>query len=84
MVNPRSFLDLLAATVDLATARSVLRELVRLADQAPGLTKEQRRFRLLMLAAYATPRLLAVPPIPGWPPVEPGPRLGSRRLAGIT
>jgi hypothetical protein len=73
MVNPRPVLDLLAATVDLATARSVLRELIRLTDQAPVLTEEQLRFRLLTLAAYATPRSPAVPPIPGWPPVEPGP-----------
>lgn len=35
MVNPRPFLDLLAATVELAAARSVLQKLIRLADQAP-------------------------------------------------
>lgn len=56
MVNPRPFLDLLAATVDLAAPRSVLRELIRLADQVPGLTEEQLRFRLLALAEYATTR----------------------------
>ena len=64
MVNPRPFLDLLAATVDLTTARSALRKIIRLADQAPGLTKEQLRFRLLVLTAYATPGSPAVPPIP--------------------
>ena len=36
MVNPRPFLDLLAATVDLAKARSVLRELIRLTNRRPG------------------------------------------------
>ncbi|MDQ3764867.1 MAG: hypothetical protein M3460_26130 [Actinomycetota bacterium] len=60
MVNPRPFLDLLVAAVDLAAARSVFRELIRLADQAPGLTEEQLRFRLLALAECATPRSPAV------------------------
>jgi hypothetical protein len=55
MVNPRPFLDLLAATVELAAARSILRELIRLADQVPGLTDEQLRFRLLALAECAIP-----------------------------
>lgn len=55
MVNPRPFLDLLVATVELATARSVLRELIKLADQAPGLTEEQLRFRLLALASALHP-----------------------------
>ena len=59
MVNPRPFLDLLVAAVDLAAARSVLRELIRLADQAPGLTEEQVRFGLLALAECATPRSCA-------------------------
>ncbi|MDQ3764252.1 MAG: hypothetical protein M3460_22530 [Actinomycetota bacterium] len=56
MVNPRPFLDLLAATVDLAAARSTLRELIALADQAPELTEQQLRFRLLTLVECATPR----------------------------
>jgi hypothetical protein len=60
MVNPRPFLDLLVATVELAAARSVLRELVRLVDQAPGLTEERLRFRLLALAECARPRSPAV------------------------
>jgi hypothetical protein len=34
----------LAATAEFAAARSVLRELIRLVDQAPGLTEEQLRF----------------------------------------
>jgi hypothetical protein len=64
MVNPRPFLDLLGATVDLAAARSVLRELIRLADLVPELTEEQLRFRLLALAECATPRSPAVPRSP--------------------
>jgi hypothetical protein len=43
-------------TVDLAAARSVLREIIALGDQAPGLTDEQSRFRLLTLAAYTAPK----------------------------
>jgi hypothetical protein len=53
VVNPRPFLNLLTASVELAMARSVLGELIRLADQAPVLTEEQLRFRLLTLAACA-------------------------------
>ena len=63
MVNPRPFLDLLVAMVELAAARSVFRELIRLADQAPGLTEEQLRFRLLALAECTTLRSL-LPPDP--------------------
>jgi hypothetical protein len=62
--NPRPFLDFLVATVELAAARSVSRELIRLADQASGLTEEQLRFRLLALAEYATLRSFAVPRSP--------------------
>jgi hypothetical protein len=50
VVNPRPFLDYLTATVELAAARSVLREVITLADQAPMLTDEQLRFRLRALA----------------------------------
>jgi len=64
MDNPRPFLDLLVATVELAAARSVLRELIRLADQAPGLTEEQVRFRLLALAECAPLRSFAGPRSP--------------------
>jgi hypothetical protein len=44
--------------------RSVLREVIVLADPVPGLTKEQLRFRLLALAECATPRSLTVPKSP--------------------
>jgi hypothetical protein len=64
MVNPRPFLDLLVATVELAAARSVFRELIRLADQAPGLTEEQLRFRLLALAECTTLRSFVAPRSP--------------------
>ncbi|HET9254019.1 MAG TPA: hypothetical protein VFO16_02310 [Pseudonocardiaceae bacterium] len=43
----------LAAAVDLAAARSVLRDVITLADQAPGLTDEQLRHRLAGLAEVA-------------------------------
>jgi hypothetical protein len=49
-VKPRRFLDHLTATVELAAARSVLREIITLADQATMLTDEQLRFRLRALA----------------------------------
>ncbi|MGH3692859.1 MAG: hypothetical protein ACRDRX_02445 [Pseudonocardiaceae bacterium] len=61
VVNPRPWLDHLTATVELAAARSVLRELLRLADQAPVLTEEQLRFRLLALAECGAPRAGAPP-----------------------
>ena len=56
LIPSRPFWDLLIATVNLAVARSMLRELIRLADESPGLTDEQLRFRLLALAACATTR----------------------------
>ncbi len=56
VVNPRPFLDQLTATVELAAARSVLREIITLADQAPVLTDEHLRFRLVALAERAAPR----------------------------
>jgi hypothetical protein len=58
-VNP--WLDHLTATMDLAAARSVLREIIILADQVSALTNEQLRFRLLTLAAGAAPRSPAAP-----------------------
>lgn len=64
VVNQRPFVDLLVATVELAAARSVFQELLSLADQAPGLTEEQLRFRLLALAECATPRSPAAPRSP--------------------
>ena len=50
VVNPRPWLDHLPLTVELAAARPVPREIITLADQAPTLTEEQLRFRLLALA----------------------------------
>ncbi|MGH3769032.1 MAG: hypothetical protein ACRDS0_31660 [Pseudonocardiaceae bacterium] len=57
VVNPcqRPFLDHLAGTVELAVARSTLREVCALADQAPGLTDTDLRARLLALAQRAVP-----------------------------
>jgi hypothetical protein len=46
----RSYLDDLAATVELAGARSALRVLLTLADDAPTLTDEELRSRLTALA----------------------------------
>ena len=80
VLNPRPFLNHLAATVELTAARSVLRKIVTLADQAPGLTDEQLRFRLLALAEYATPAH-PLSPDPRLV-VARGPRLRFRRPAG--
>ena len=46
----------LTKTVNFAATWSVLREVIRLADQAPALTEEQLRFRLLTLVECAAPR----------------------------
>ncbi len=46
LVNPQPYLDRLAASVD-------LRQIITLADQAPGLTDAQLRARLLTLAGSA-------------------------------
>lgn len=61
---PRQFMDRLIVTVDLAATRSVMRELIRLADYAPLLTDEQLRFRLLALAQCARSRPHAPPRSP--------------------
>jgi hypothetical protein len=53
VVNPRSYLDYLAATVELAGARSALRALLTLADDAPTLSDEELRSRLTALAGRA-------------------------------
>jgi hypothetical protein len=50
VVNPCSYLDYLAATVELAGTRSALRALLSLADDAPGLTDAELRSRLMVLA----------------------------------
>ncbi|MGH3697347.1 MAG: hypothetical protein ACRDRX_25745 [Pseudonocardiaceae bacterium] len=52
------------------TARPVLRELLRLADQAPALTDQQLRFRLVALAECAVPH-------PGVPSSSPAGRWSS-------
>jgi hypothetical protein len=46
-------LDHLAATVELAAARSVLRGIIALAEQAPVLPDDQLRNRLADLASTA-------------------------------
>lgn len=53
VVSPRLFLERLTGTVELAAARSVLRGVITLADQAPALTDEQLRLRLVALAGVA-------------------------------
>ena len=50
VVNPQLHFDRLAATVE---QLGVLRRLIRLADDAPGLSNEQLRARLLTLADRA-------------------------------
>jgi hypothetical protein len=53
VANPRPFLDHLTASVELAAARSVLRAVIALADEAPALTDDQVRARLVDLARTA-------------------------------
>jgi hypothetical protein len=55
VVNPRPFLDHLATTVELAAVRSVLREIIALAEQAPALPDDQLRARLVDLARTVRP-----------------------------
>jgi hypothetical protein len=50
VVNPRPYFDHLVAPVEFAAARSMLRQVIALADQAPGLTDAQLRTRLVVLA----------------------------------
>ena len=53
-VNPQPYFDHLTATVQqLGAARSILREVVALADDAPTITDRELRHRLLALASYA-------------------------------
>jgi hypothetical protein len=86
-----AYFELLAATVEqLGATRSVLRAVVTLADDAPTITDQQLRDRLLALAERA--RLaqraivedsggVTVPSIdPGRPPVE---RVRPRALPGL-
>ncbi|MBV9160116.1 MAG: hypothetical protein JO281_00870 [Pseudonocardiales bacterium] len=55
VVNLRPFLDHLTATVELAAARSVLRQVIALADEAPALLDDQVRARLVDLARTVWP-----------------------------
>jgi hypothetical protein len=71
VVNPRPFLEQLTAAVDLAAARSMVREIITLADQAPMLTDEQLRFRLRALAECGRHPDQPLPPVPNRPLVEP-------------
>jgi hypothetical protein len=57
-------LDHFATTVKLTAARSPLRKIITLADQASVLTDEQLRFRLLALDACAASRSHAAPRSP--------------------
>jgi hypothetical protein len=56
VVNPRSYLEHLVATVDLAGARFALRALLTLADDAPTFTDAELRSRLMALAGRAVMR----------------------------
>lgn len=55
VVNPRPYLDYLAGWVEVAVARSVLRQVIALAEQAPVLSDEQLRARLVDLARTVRP-----------------------------
>ena len=53
VVNSCPYLDLLIAAVEVSVARSVLRQAIALADQAPILTDVELRARLVALAGTA-------------------------------
>lgn len=53
VVNSRTYLDYLAGSSELAAARSVLRRVIALADEAPMLTDVEMRARLVALAGCA-------------------------------
>ena len=56
VVNPhRWYLNHLAGSVQIAMARSVLRQVINLADQAPTLHDDHLRARLAALAAKVAP-----------------------------
>jgi hypothetical protein len=68
VVNPQPYFDRLAAAAEqFGATRSVLRQLIRLGGDAPGLTDEQLRNKLVML-----------PTGQGWcsPPEGPRPAAG--------
>ncbi|MGH3825276.1 MAG: hypothetical protein ACRDRA_20920 [Pseudonocardiaceae bacterium] len=76
VVNPRPFLDRLTATVELAAARPVLREIITLADQASTLTDDQLQFRLRALAVCALLRSDAAHRSPAGHRLSPAPSPG--------
>jgi hypothetical protein len=53
VVNPQPYFDRLAATAELAAARSVLRQVIALADDVAMLSDKELRDRLLVLADRA-------------------------------
>jgi hypothetical protein len=53
VVNPRPYLDYLGGRVELAVARSMLRQVIALADEAPALPDDQLRHRLVGLIGTA-------------------------------
>ena len=55
VVNPYPYLDRLIEAVELTAARSVLRRLIALADEAPRLTEVEMRARLMDLVGAARP-----------------------------
>lgn len=56
VVNPhRWYLNYLARSVQIAVARSVLRQVINLADQAPTLPNDHLRARLAALATKVAP-----------------------------
>jgi len=55
VINPRRYRDDLAGLVELAAARSLLRRVIALADEAPMLTNAEMRAQLVDLASAAPP-----------------------------
>ena len=81
VANPaQRYLDHLTACVELAAARAALREIITLADQAPMLTGQQLRCRLLALPECAALRPSAAPrsPIGRWLSEAPDSAPGGR------
>jgi hypothetical protein len=63
--DPRPFLDRLAATVELTATRSVLRQLITLADSSATLSDVELRERLTGLASLSSAAWGGVPARPG-------------------
>jgi hypothetical protein len=53
VINPRPYLDYLVGWVELAAARSMLRQVIALADEAPALPDDQLRARLASFTGTA-------------------------------